>query len=181
MSNSDTSAVQTQVQQSLRAFFSGAYKDDQAQSRIPTSVLNPIQSNQFSLLQLIRSLGEQLTSEDEELRSKAVNLLSDILLQVTQDDEHSTTTSHLDRQSTRTLSTFFSSKIQDGELVAASISQKLNSSSAPVPESAPSHRQLGRDGVPVGSEMLASSLKALIRLASRKEFGAESAKEVANT
>jgi len=181
-SNSSSSSTPNslEIQQTLRAFFSGAFKD--SIEKVPSRILSSIQSNQLTLFQLIRQLGEQLTSEDEELRSKAVELLSDLVLALTEKEKGSeieSSVEQLDRQAVRTLSSFFSSKLQDGETVAASISQKYNSTTAPVPASAPSTRQLPRDGIPFGTEMLAASLKALIRLAARKEFGAESAKEVA--
>jgi hypothetical protein len=97
-----------------------------------------------------------------------------------------------DKQSVLTLSTFFSSKLEDGELVAAELAKRYNASTAPVQATAGWAKQATEGGarvgdkrwlggtVPRGTEMLAASVVALQRLVALDTCGVEAAKTITN-
>ncbi|EIN09656.1 ARM repeat-containing protein [Punctularia strigosozonata HHB-11173 SS5] len=72
-------------------------------------VIASVAHKQTTLLQLVKSLGEYLTSEDDELRNKGVEFLSRVLERSPSDT--------LNRNSVKVLVTFYISKLEDTETV----------------------------------------------------------------
>ncbi|KAG1780953.1 Dos2-interacting transcription regulator of RNA-Pol-II-domain-containing protein [Suillus placidus] len=68
-----------------------------------------ISSGQFTLLDIIKALGEFLTSEEDRLRMKGVEFLSSVLGRCPHE--------RLNRQAIRVLSTFYCSKLEDLETI----------------------------------------------------------------
>lgn len=113
--------------QSIKAYVSGAYEAGE----LPEPLAEVLRSGSLTLLQLIKLLGEYLTSEDEQTRSRGVEILAQVVLSLAPSgqvsDASSVATSKLfDRQAVRTLTTFFADKLQDGSNVAASIAKANN-------------------------------------------------------
>ena len=190
------------------------------QSILPPDQLPPplhaaISQRFISLVDLIRHLRESLTSEDLEVRSLAVQLLSLVVTtfapgttdsdsvrgknkkrSVAFADENAAEPVTkdaappplFDRQAVLTLTTFFASKLEDGEAVSDELARRYNSSIKPVPATAGWTKQSTEGGarlgdarwlggtVPRGSEMLAASVVALQRLVCLDNCGAEAAK-----
>lgn len=158
--------IQQGAVQAVQAYIGKAFDAGQ----LPPFLSSSLRSGTLSLLQLIRVLGEYLTSEDERVRSQGVELLAHVVIDL--DSEV-----HLwDKQTVKTLSNFFADKLEDGSNVAASIARSTNSADKVVPASAPSHRF---KAVPEGSEMLAATLQALVKLIKMDGFGSEQCRGVA--
>lgn len=176
-SSSSTSKVNSQVNQAINAFIAGAFEDEKTslvEVEIPPVILAPFICNPPSLrlIDFIKFLGPSFVAEDEVERSRAVVLLS--LLVTTLATNHSSATNLLfDKQATTTLANFFSSKIEDGNVVAANLAQSSNSQTEMIPGSAPEYR---RKKYPIGTEMLVASIRALTALAKMKGFASEAAK-----
>ncbi|KAG2068710.1 hypothetical protein BDR04DRAFT_1206804 [Suillus decipiens] len=68
-----------------------------------------ISSGQLTLLDIIRALGEFLTSEEDRLRTKGVKFLSSVLARCPHE--------RLNRQAIRVLTTFYCSKLEDLETI----------------------------------------------------------------
>lgn len=162
--------------QAVQAYIGKAFEPGQ----LPPTLSESLQSGALSLLQLIRILGEYLTSEDEQIRSMGVELLAQVVLDLAPDSANvsGAASPHLfDKQTVKTLANFFAEKLEDGSNVAASIARSTNSADKVVPATAPSYRF---KAVPEGSEMLASALQALTKLAHLDGFGNEQTKTVAS-
>ncbi|GAA6003750.1 hypothetical protein JCM10207_003581 [Rhodosporidiobolus poonsookiae] len=86
-------------------------EQDLSQSPLPQQIAHGINNGTHRLVLLVKELGEQLTSEDDATRAKGVALLSAV---VTNTDK-----AVLDRQSTKTLTTFFTDKLSEKQSVAA--------------------------------------------------------------
>lgn len=146
--------------------------DSTLSEEITAPWLKASQSGQrLRLVEAVRFLGPALTAEDERHRLRAVVLLS--LLITTLIEDEPARTSLFDKQAITTLTTFFASKIEDGNTVAANIAQSLNAKTEVVPGSAPEYR---RKKYPPGTEMLVSSLRALLALSKLDGFASEAAK-----
>ncbi|CAO1628141.1 unnamed protein product [Sympodiomycopsis kandeliae] len=157
------------AKQAVEAFIAKAFEP----GTLPPVLKDQLHSGSLSLLQLIRVLGEYLTSEDERIRSSGVELLAQVVIDLAPQN-----ISLFDKQTVKTLSNFFAEKLEDGNNVSASISKSTNSAEKVVPASAPSHRF---KAIPEGSEMLTSSLLSLIELNKLKGFGTEQVNLVINS
>ncbi|KDN49952.1 hypothetical protein K437DRAFT_267377 [Tilletiaria anomala UBC 951] len=172
---------------------------------LPSPVVTAVERRIISLLDLIKHMRDSLTSDNPEIRSLAVQLLSLVVTtfapvkDLLPTSEASSTEAGeivngkplFDKQAILTLVTFFSSKLEDGEIVAAEIARKLNASTSTTPASAGWSRQAAEGGaregdkrwlgglVPRGSEMLAAGLVALQRLICLDSCGSEAARTVA--
>ncbi|CAO1627900.1 unnamed protein product [Jaminaea pallidilutea] len=161
--------------QAVRSYLAGVFEP----GSLPPPLAQVLTSRTLSLLQLIKILGEVLTSEDERERSKGVELLAQVVIDLAPAPETGVAApaSHpFDRQVVRTLAAFFAEKLNDGSVVAESIARSSNSAEKVVPGSAPSYRF---KTIPEGTEMLACSLRALHRLALLDGFGSEQTRNTA--
>ncbi|KAM0750891.1 hypothetical protein T439DRAFT_325940 [Meredithblackwellia eburnea MCA 4105] len=80
-------------------------KDQLQDSQIPNQLASKLEAQEIKLIQLVKALADSLTSEDDNTRSTGVQLLS-LTVQAT-------IKSSLDRQTTKTLVTFFTDKLGD--------------------------------------------------------------------
>lgn len=169
---------QESVIKAVQAYIAQAYEA----GTLPPPLLAAFQSSSLTLLQLIRILGEYLTSEEERVRSRGVELLSQVIVDLAPGEKEGADGSIapiptlFDRQAVRTLTIFLADKLEDGSNVAALIAKETNASDKVTPGSAPSYRF---KAIPEGTEMLACSLKALKKLARLDGFGSGEAKAVA--
>lgn len=180
-SSSSSLALPLEASQAITAFLAGAYDDDKVslvEVDAPAAILSPFTSTPPSLrlIDLIKHLGPSLTSEDEMERSRAVVLLSLIVINLSSDLTSSKLSTLFDKQATLTLSTFFASKIEDGNTVASNIAQSNNAKTETIPGSAPEYK---RKKYPQGTEMLVASIRALISLAKQEKFASEAARATA--
>ncbi|KAI0372603.1 ARM repeat-containing protein [Pilatotrama ljubarskyi] len=76
-------------------------------------VASEIAEGKATLLDLVKSLGEYLTAEEDDLRTKGVELLSLVLAKCPPEK--------LNRQSVRVLTTFYSGKLEDTETIIPAI------------------------------------------------------------
>ncbi|KAL7416158.1 Dos2-interacting transcription regulator of RNA-Pol-II-domain-containing protein [Mrakia frigida] len=74
-------------------------------TQIPTELLQFLEEDQIGLLTLVKALGEYLTSTDDGVRARAVGLLTGVLAKIS--------TSKVNRQSTRVLTSFYCDKLDD--------------------------------------------------------------------
>ncbi|CAO1622601.1 unnamed protein product [Parajaminaea phylloscopi] len=161
--------------QAIRAYVAEAFEA----GSLPPPLAHALRTRSITLLDTIKLLGEYLTSEDERTRSKGVELLAQIVIDLAPSDDAGPSSAALfDRQAVRTLSGFLAEKLEDGTNVAASIAKATNSADKVVPGSAPSFRF---KAVPEGAEMLACSVRALTMLARLEGFGSEQARNVASS
>ena len=58
--------------QAIRAYIVGSFQE------LPPSIVDDLATGSVSLLGIVRLLGEYLTSEEEDTRTRAVQLLSDL-------------------------------------------------------------------------------------------------------
>lgn len=162
--------------QAVRAFMVGSFQ------QLPPSLVDDLATGTVSLLGVVRLLGEYLTSEDEETRTRAVQLLSDLTCHFldpdtppSQSDKHQPLSTIFTIQAVRTLSAFFADKIADGVIISDNF---VRSAQAPevLPESAPrARRNEAEQKTLQGSAMLVSSLKALSVLSACKAPAAPAA------
>ncbi|GLB41862.1 putative RNAPII transcription regulator C-terminal [Lyophyllum shimeji] len=71
--------------------------------------VSEISNDRIALLDVVKALGEYLTSEEDQLRAKGVELLSSVLSRLP--------TEKLNRQSVRVLTTFYCGKLDDTETI----------------------------------------------------------------
>ncbi|GAK65518.1 ARM repeat-containing protein [Moesziomyces antarcticus] len=162
--------------QAVRAFMVGSFQ------QLPPSLVDDLATGAVSLLGVVRLLGEYLTSEDEETRTRAVQLLSDLTCHFLdpdtpppQSETHQPLSGIFTIQAVRTLSSFFADKIADGVIISDNF---VRSAKAPevLPESAPrARRNEAEQKTLQGSAMLVSSLKALSVLSACKAPAAPAA------
>ncbi|EST09581.1 RNAPII transcription regulator C-terminal [Kalmanozyma brasiliensis GHG001] len=143
--------------QAIRAFIVGSFQE------LPPSIVDDIGSGSVSLLGVVRLLGEYLTSEEEEIRTRAVQLLSDITCHFLESPSQTKEplASIFTIQAVRTLTAFFADKIADGVIISDNF---VRSAKAPevLPDSASRARKNEVEQKTLqGSAMLVSSLKAL--------------------
>lgn len=165
------------AKQAIRAYVAEAFEP----GSLPPPLSEALRSGSVKLLDLVKLLGEYLTSEDERIRSKGVELLAHIVIDLApvhadQREQESKHANLFDRQAVRTLTAFLAEKLEDGTNVATSIAKASNSADKVVPGSAPSYRF---KAIPEGTEMLACSIKALTLLSRLDGFGSEQTKDVA--
>ena len=180
-SSSSSSLLPVEASQSVTAFLAGAYEDERTslvEVALPDAILSPLVAKPplLRLVDLIKHLGPSFTAEDEVERSRAVVLLSLVVTSIASLDVALASTL-LDKQTTTTLAHFFASKIEDGNVVAASIAQRTNDKTDVVPGSAPEYR---RKKYPPGTEMLVAAVRALTALARQSGFASEAAKTTAD-
>ncbi|KAF9006023.1 ARM repeat-containing protein [Cyathus striatus] len=72
-------------------------------------LVSEISADRTSLLNVVKALGEYLTSEDDQLRKKGVELLSSVISRCPSEK--------LNRQTVRVLTTFYGKKLDDSETV----------------------------------------------------------------
>ena len=159
--------IQQEAIQAVQAYIGKAYEPGQ----LPPFLSTSLRSGSLPLLALIRILGDYLTSEDERIRSQGVQLLAQVVLDLSESERHL-----FDKQTVKTLSAFFAEKVQDASNVAASIARATNSSDKVVPATAPSYRV---KAIPEGTEMLTATLQALTKLVHLDGFGSEQTQQVA--
>ncbi|KAJ1573748.1 hypothetical protein NDA11_002646 [Ustilago hordei] len=155
--------------QAIRAYIVGSFQD------LPPSLINDLATGSVSLLGLVRLLGEYLTSEEEDTRTRAVQLLSHLtchFLEPSSQSQPISTQQPLSSiftiQAVRTLTSFFAHKIADGVIISDNF---VRSSKAPevLPDTAPRARKNDVEQKTLqGSAMLVSSLKALTVLGACK-------------
>ncbi|PWN32442.1 uncharacterized protein FA14DRAFT_73990 [Meira miltonrushii] len=187
--HASSSSVPDETAQAMNAFIQTTEEEEQqdllpgnpttksiVESTLPEVItapwLKPSQSGQrLRLVEAVRFLGPALVAEDERQRLRAVVLLS--LLITTLIEDESARKALFDKQAITTLTTFFASKIEDGNTVAANIAQSMNARTEVIPGSAPEYR---RKKYPPGTEMLVSSLRALLAMSKLEGFASEAAK-----
>ncbi|KZT59492.1 ARM repeat-containing protein [Calocera cornea HHB12733] len=86
-------------------------------------VVTAIEDGNSTILLLIRSLGEYLTSTEDPVRSKGLNLLSEVLSRISQ--------SKINVQATRVLTKFYVEKLEDGHVLIAALKGILSLASFP--------------------------------------------------
>lgn len=152
--------------QAIRAYIVGSFQD------LPPSIIDDLASGSVSLLGLVRLLGEYLTSEEEETRTRAVQFLSDLTCHFLGDPPKTTPQQPLASiftiQAVRTLTSFFADKIADGVIISDNF---VRSAKAPevLPDTAPRARKNEAEQKTLqGSAMLVSSLKSLTVLSACK-------------
>ncbi|GAA5866345.1 hypothetical protein JCM8547_000746 [Rhodosporidiobolus lusitaniae] len=96
----------------LVAAYSALQDSDTATSPLPAQIADGINAGQSRLVLLVKELGEALTSDNDATRAKGVGLLSAVVTKV---DARA-----LDRQSTKTLTTFFTDKLSEKASLVAS-------------------------------------------------------------
>ncbi|SPO27717.1 related to Transcriptional coactivator MMS19 [Ustilago trichophora] len=151
----------------IRAYIVGSFQE------LPPSIVGDLANGSVSLLGVVRLLGEYLTSEEEDTRTRAVQLLSDLTCSFLDPaSQHQPTSEPLASiftvQAVRTLTSFFADKIADGVLISDNF---VRSAKAPevLPDSAPRARKNEVEQKTLqGSAMLVSSLKALTVLSTCK-------------
>lgn len=150
--------------QAIRAFMVGSFQE------LPPSITDDIANGSVSLLGIVRLLGEYLTSEEEETRTRAVQLLSDLTCHFLESSPQTKEplASIFTIQAVRTLTSFFADKIADGVIISDNF---VRSAKAPevLPDSASRARKTEAEQKTLqGSAMLVSSLKALTVLSACK-------------
>ncbi|CDR87364.1 related to Transcriptional coactivator MMS19 [Sporisorium scitamineum] len=154
--------------QAIRAYIVGSFQE------LPPSIIDDLTNGSVSLLGLVRLLGEYLTSEEEDTRTRAVQFLSEItctLLDSSSPQPQAAKeplASIFTIQAVRTLSAFFADKIADGVIISDNL---VRSAKAPevLPDTAPRARKNEAEQKTLqGSAMLVSSLKALTVLSACK-------------
>ncbi|MCO5588068.1 hypothetical protein L7F22_042023 [Adiantum nelumboides] len=187
--HASSSSVPDETAQAMNAFIQTTEEEEQqdllpgnpttksiVDSTLPEVItapwLKPSQDGQrLRLVEAVRFLGPALIDEDERQRLRAVVLLS--LLITTLIEDETARLALFDKQAITTLTTFFASKIEDGNTVASNIAQSLNAKTEVIPGSAPEYR---RKKYPPGTEMLVSSLRALLAMSKLEGFASEAAK-----
>lgn len=82
-----------------------------------------VDNQSITLLHIVKSLGEYLTSEDGKIREKGIKLLSNTISQCQPE--------RVSKQSTRVLTTFYCEKIQDADTVIPALDGLLTLASLP--------------------------------------------------
>ncbi|GAA5964949.1 hypothetical protein JCM21900_001908 [Sporobolomyces salmonicolor] len=82
-------------------------------SEIPAQIARGLAQGAWRLLDIVKELGESLVSELDAVRSRGVGLLSAVVDEMDKSD--------LDRQSTKTLTTFFTDKLSDKPSMVACV------------------------------------------------------------
>ncbi|GAA5979071.1 hypothetical protein JCM5350_007056 [Sporobolomyces pararoseus] len=75
------------------------------ESTVPQEIADGLSSGEWKLIEIVKGLQDSLTSENDKVRSRGVGLLSSVVLKMDQ--------TLLDRQTTKVLTTFFTSKLSD--------------------------------------------------------------------
>lgn len=152
--------------QAVRAYIVGSFQ------HVPPSIVDDLASGSVSLLGVVRLLGEYLTSEEEDTRTRAVQLLSDLTCHFLDPQQANATKEPLANiftvQAVRTLTSFFADKIADGVMISDNF---VRSAQAPevLPDTAPRARKNEAEQKTLqGSAMLVSALKALTVLCACK-------------
>ncbi|KAE8264167.1 hypothetical protein A4X09_0g7040 [Tilletia walkeri] len=152
------------IDNELRAYFAGQLGDSPAAAAtLPPALAQALFSAELPLLSLVRKLGPQLTAEQPSLRARAVSLLANIVEKAASTAD---STSILNPQSIRTLTTFFTDKVED----AAAI---LNAP-APTPTAGAEASDASTDATLAPTTMVQSILAALLTLATLPNFPAGS-------
>ncbi|KAN0059920.1 hypothetical protein ACQY0O_007892 [Thecaphora frezii] len=143
--------------QAIRAYVVGSFQEP------PPSLLDDLAGGRVSLLGVVRLMGEHLTSQDEQQRTRAVQLLSDIACHFLDPESPAAAPASeiFTVQAVRTLTTFFADKISDSIVISENF---IRSSKAPevLPETAPRARRNEAEAKTLqGSAMLVACLKAL--------------------
>ncbi|GAA6016857.1 hypothetical protein JCM11491_001829 [Sporobolomyces phaffii] len=94
-----------------------------AESQSPVEVAQGLASGAWKLIEVVKALQDSLTSENDKVRSRGVGLLSAVV-------EHMDKSS-LDRQSTKVLTTFFTTKLADPASLVACATALAGLSSSP--------------------------------------------------
>ena len=127
---------------------------------VPTSVLDAVRTEQVSLLDIVRELGPALTSEADARRTRAVALLSGVVVHLAE----APAPRALPRQAIRTLTAFFCEKLADASAIAAEAVRAHNDGTL-VPASAPlGARQAADQRTLAHSQMLVDCLDVLLAL-----------------
>ncbi|EPQ29765.1 uncharacterized protein PFL1_02438 [Pseudozyma flocculosa PF-1] len=160
--------------QAIRAYVVGSFE------HTPPSLLDDLSAGKVSLLGIVRSMGEYLTSQDEQQRTRAVQLLAEITCHFldparpapTPSVPHSAAASPariavadiFTIQAVRTLTTFLADKVSDSVLIFDSFIRSANAPEV-LPETAPRARRNEAEAKTLqGSAMLVSCLRALTAL-----------------
>ncbi|PWN52408.1 hypothetical protein IE53DRAFT_378181 [Violaceomyces palustris] len=155
----------------IRAYMVGSFQE------LPPSIIQDLENGSLSLLSIVKLLGESLLDEQDEVRTRAVHFLADILahflptnpsnqqrkpLEATpSQDPPSNTTSIFTPQVVKTLTTFFSEKLSDAVLIAENFA-KSSKAPQPLPASAPMTKLKEVEQQTIrGSDMLVACLNAL--------------------
>lgn len=138
----------------VQAYVDGTYTD------VPPSVLEDVASGSVSLLALVKALGPALTAEGDTTRTRAVALLSGVVVHLTSQNE-AHTHAQLQQQTVHVLTNFFCDKLADAAAVADAAARRSNTA-APVPATAPRAAQRdAEDRALANSAMLVECLRAL--------------------
>ncbi|SNX86054.1 related to Transcriptional coactivator MMS19 [Melanopsichium pennsylvanicum] len=153
--------------QPIRAYIVGSFQD------LPPSLIDDLAASNVSLLGIVRLLGEYLTSEDQDIRTRAVQLLSGFTCHFldpasTRQPTKQPLASIFTIQAVRTLASFFADKIADGVIISDNFVRSANAPEV-LPDTAPRARKNEVEQKTLqGSAMLVSSLKALTVLSTCK-------------
>jgi DNA repair/transcription protein MET18/MMS19 len=171
----------TQAHEAIEGFIGGDALPSNASlvdAELSEEIVRPWQSGQRKLVEAVKMLGPHLTSDNEQIRLRAVTLLSLLVIKLANGQDAAIKQKTFDKQAITTFAAFFAQKIEDGNTVAGNIAQSLNASTPLEPESAPEAR---KRKYPIGSEMLVSSIKALYELSKMDGFASEAAKLTADS
>lgn len=149
--------------QAIRAYMVGSFTE------LPPSVVDDVGKGNVSLLGIVRLMGEYLTSEDDQVRTRAVQFLSELVCRLLDPSTAAATPSQTSIplsdiftvQGVRTLTTFLADKVSDGVTVADNFIRSANAPEV-LPDWAPRAKRNEAEAKTMqGSTMLVSCLRAL--------------------
>lgn len=89
----------------------------------PQQLVDGVSSGEIGLLDVVRALGEYLTSTEDPIRIRGINILTGVLTRIPE--------SKINRQGTQVLTNFFTDKLEDSEALSASLTALITLSKLP--------------------------------------------------
>ncbi|WFD00490.1 hypothetical protein MYAM1_003239 [Malassezia yamatoensis] len=144
------------MEAAISAFVKGTFEE------VPPSILEDVSEERVSILELVKQLGPHLTAESDAERTMAVSLLGRVVVHLT---KTSRMHAQLNGQMIRTLTIFFSDKLDDAVTIASAAKQNENTHQPLVPASASVGAQQAAEQRTLAlSQMLVDCLDALLAL-----------------